>query len=80
MKEIEIVDAFCVLDGDNGGFFAYMDADEAVRIANTGWEKSQPIALRHAEARPLPNKVLEGLACIQDIFIKLEPNVEVSLN
>lgn len=80
MKEIAIVDAFCVMSGEDGAFFAYMDADEAVRIANNGWEESQPIMLRHGEERPLPTKLLDGLACLEDVFIKLEPNVEVSLS
>lgn len=81
MKENIVVDALVILDGENGGFFSYMNHEQAQQIQLTGGLANQEcINLRETEERKIPESLKRGEACITDILVRLEPNVEYSLN
>lgn len=81
MKEgLPVVDAIIMLDGQNGGFKAWMDFDEAKRISDIGWENVNCINIRDAQDRPIPQTLKNGETIITDIMVRIEPNIEVSLN
>lgn len=80
MKEIRVVDAIIFQDGSNPAFKAWVDVEEAERLFDYGFKQGQPVMVRDATDRPIPENLRNGLTEITDIMIRLEPSVEVSLN
>lgn len=81
MKENIVVDLIVLQDGENRGFFSYMNHEQAVEIQMCGGlENAECVNLRETPDRPIPDSLKNGTSTITDILVRLEPNVEVSLN
>ena len=81
MKEQEyVVDALVVLDGENGGFFSYMNYDEAQRIQQCGLASAGQVLLKETTDRKIPDTLKNGITEICDVWVRLEPNISYSLN
>ena len=80
MSEI-VVDCIILTDDKRQGFFSLMPHDNALEIQqNGGLENAEQIILRETSERPIPQNVKEGLACISDILVKLEPTISYFVN
>lgn len=80
MSEI-FVDALVMLDGENGGFHSYMSYENALEIqACGGLANAECINLRETEDRKIPQSLKEGLACVTDILVRLDPSIPYFLN
>lgn len=84
MKEQEredyVVDCLVTLDGRNKPFFSYVPYDVAQKIQEIGLENAETIIFRETEDRKIPKVLVDGLACITDVYVRLEPDVVMNLN
>lgn len=75
-----VVDCF-VLEDSGKAFFSLMTHDKAQEIqANGGLANAEQINLRETTERPIPDSIKQGISCIQDILVKIEPNQMIYLN
>ena len=75
-----VVDAVVMLDGQNGGFFSYMNYDEAQRIQACGLANANQVLLKETTDREIPESLKQGITEITDVQIKMEANVPIYLN
>ena len=68
MKESEIPDAWIILDGENQPFVSTLVFDGE-------------FAIKETDEHPVPNHLINGLSCIEDIWVPyMIEGVEYSLN
>lgn len=79
MSEI-VVDAIVMLDGENGGFFSYMNHQEALRLQACGLSNADQVMLKETPDRQIPESLKQGITEITDVLVKLEPNCSFFLN
>jgi hypothetical protein len=80
MSEI-VVDCLVLLDGENGGFFSYMDYDQAFAIQEFGGlQKAEQVVLKETTDRRIPESLKSGITEITDVLVRLEPNCAFYLN
>jgi hypothetical protein len=76
-----VVDVIVMQDGENPAFKAYMPHSSALTIQeNGGLSHATSINLRETPDRPIPNSIKDGTSCITDVLVRLEPNINFSLN
>lgn len=75
-----VVDAVVMLDGENGGFFSYMNHEEALRLQACGLANADRVILKETPERQIPDSLKNGMTEITDVWVKLEPNCAVYLN
>lgn len=83
MKENEeyVVDVLVKLEGQNGAFYSSMNYSEAVEIQqNGGLSCVDKVTLKETSERPISSLLKQGLACIEDIYVSVEPNTVYCLN
>ena len=81
MEQETVVDCLVVLDGQNPSFKSYMTYDNACLINQIGGlANAEQINLKETDDRPIPQDLKEGRVCIQDVLVKLDPNVCYYLN
>jgi endonuclease V-like protein UPF0215 family len=76
-----VVDCLVMLDGINGGFFSYMDYDQAYAIQEFGGlQKAEQVILKETPDRKIPDTLKNGLVEITDVLVRLQPNCAFYLN
>lgn len=76
-----VVDCLVMLDGQNNGFFSYMDYDQAYAVQEFGGlQKAEQVVLKETTDRPIPESLKQGLTEITDVLVRLQPNCAFYLN
>jgi len=81
MEEHVYVDALVKLQGNDGAFKAWMPHDHAVEIQRIGGLAHIDIVqLREGQGRVIPDRLKEGLSCIEDVQVLMQAGTDYCLN